>query len=270
MTHSERRRRRPAVVVAITAALLAGACSASDGGTGPTTLRPTAPLAAGSPAPVRAPASHVDGAIVRGHAGSDYDVASSVVEVAQDAQAVIVGTVASWADGRVVRDGDDRRTSAAMEVVVAQSFTARGAAQTVFVEVQRGGVLVDDAGAAIELDDGASYDERSLADLERAVPVGTRVLVLAVEAPSDAEIAATGGGGKVSTSWSPPRAGAALLSPLPQGLLFEDADGTYVSGVADQSDVEHGQWPAAQPRTLGEGGPFEQLLAQLSTEFDPR
>jgi len=267
MKNSDSWRWAPIAAVAIAAVLVAGGCSPSGDDAGVPEQSAADSRVEGPPAPAVESARSVDGETVRGSADYDYDVASSVVEAAQAARTVVAGTVVSWTEGRAVRDGDDQRLSAVLEVLIDQAFATEEPVETIFVEVQRRGVLVDEAGNVLELDEGASYDERSVSDLENAVPIGTRVLVLAVDAPSDEEIAATGGGQQVVTSWSAPRDGAELVSPLPQGLLFEDADGTYVSGVADQADVEHGQWPAAQ-QARGTGALFEQLLAELSTELE--
>ncbi|WP_235734480.1 hypothetical protein [Nocardioides alcanivorans] len=86
------------------------------------------------------------------------------------------------------------------------------------------------------------------------------MLILGVAAPSDDEIDAVGGN-VVVRSWSSPRPGTTLLSGVPQGLFFEDSDGSYVSGVVDQRDVEMGDWPAAEGK---KGDSFQRLVDELA------
>ncbi|MDT0202877.1 hypothetical protein [Nocardioides sp. AE5] len=209
----------------------------------------------------------VDGEIVRGEAHADYDVAASVVGAAEPATVVVIGRVKSWAEGRIIHDGDSALKSAVLEVEVETSLVPR-TVESAFVEIDRGGTLIDEEGNEVELHDGATYVQRSVEELRQAVPVGTRVVVLGVAAPTDEEIASTGGQ-QVIEAWVPPHGDDQLVSPVQQGLLFEDADGSYVSGVADQEDVEFGDWPAAGERgdAGGSDGYFDQLVDELTAAF---
>lgn len=212
-----------------------------------------------------APSPTIDGDTIRGDVDYDYDIASSVTEAAEQATIVVAGTVTSWSDGRLVRDGDELLKHAVLEVQILDGFAAAAAADTVFLEVSRGGTLVDDTGAELKLEPGARYVQRSIDELQQAAPVGARVLVLGIPAPSDDQIDGNGDN-HVLRSWKSPIASATLWAPIPQGLLFENSDGGYVSAVADQHDVEHGQWPAAKAANHT----FETLLDELETTFQTR
>ncbi len=237
---------------------LVAACSESDSrehSAGSSELHRSAPTGSADPR-----VGPVDGEVIRGGTDYDYDVASSVAGAARNAEVAAVGTVASWSEGRLVRDGDELIKHAILEMKVTSTFASSNPVDTIFIEIQRGGTLVDDHGREVQLSDGSRYNERSVSDLRTAAPVGTRLILLGLAAPSEDKIS-----GEVVRRSKAAKAGAAIFSPIPQGLLFEDAEGRYVSGVADQADVEIEQWPAAAENSSADL--FQQLVDQLSEEF---
>jgi len=199
----------------------------------------------------------IDGATLRGWNDYDYDVQSSIAAVARTAETVVAGEIASWADGRLAGSEDTLDKYAVLEVAVDQTFVADADPNLVFVEVSRGHAALDEDGNELE-----NSVQASVRELEAAAPVGTRVIVLGQPAPSDEDLGDQPGN-ELLTGWEPPSDTAQLLSPVPQGLLFEDRNGRYVSGVADQHDVEFGDWPATKGRADG----FEQLIAELTASL---
>lgn len=256
--------RTPMIGLAIATLLLAGGCNQAPSiAPNASTGENAANLPSRDSKAVEPLLPAVNGEMIRGTVDYDYDVGSSISHVANRAEDAVLGTVVSWEDGRAIQEGDDLSRSAVLGIQVEETFLPGSATKTVFVEVPRGGVLVDKEGKHLKLEAGAKYSERSISDLEKAAPIGTRVLALTIRAPSDDE-AAPESGQKIVKGWTPPFKGAELMSPLPQGLLFEDSDGTYVSGVADQADVEFGDWTASKgSKTMTAASPFDGLISQL-------
>lgn len=230
----------------------ATACSSDDA---PNRAAPTQTQQQTSPEAVR---PTVDGDALRGSAQYDYDIAISLTEAAGKADVVAVGRVTGWSDGRLVHDGDEALKHAVLELHVDRAFAGTDD-ETLYVELSRGGTLINPDGSEQELRKGERYAQRSIDDLTHAAPIGVRVLVLGVESPSDAEVEAAGGNTVVKT-WTAPVSEATLLRGVPQGLFFEDQDGSYVSGVVEQADVELGSWPAARGEKADS---FQRLLDEL-------
>ncbi|MGJ9411096.1 hypothetical protein ACHAAC_00145 [Aeromicrobium sp. CF4.19] len=238
--------------------LLASACAGegpNDEGTSPGTDRPS-----------------VDGNVMRNGVSHDYDVASSASEVAQNVDLVVSGTVTSWSDGRATREDDLLSRTAILEIAVneAQGEGSPGPGnaegdpepRSIFVEVARGDALVDENGDDLPDPDGYST-QLSVDDLAEAAPVGARVLFMGDPALTDQEIAERWGG-VVTQPWQPPVEEAELNRPLLQGLLFEDADGSYVSALAEQTDVQGRGWPDREESgARASENEYEQLLAEL-------
>lgn len=202
----------------------------------------------------------IDAAVIRGEQHLDYEMFPSVVAAAEHATTLVSGTVAAWHPGREIRDGNDLWKSAVIEITVKSSGGEQSAATKAYIEVSRGVNTVDKNGKEIDPPSGRTYMQTSLEELRHAIPVGTRVIALNTLAPSDAEHEQASTYISVVKRWDPPSTGSSLLAPLPQGLLFEEADGGYASGVADQEDVEIDDWPAAHKNN---SSGFEQLLSQL-------
>lgn len=132
----------------------------------------------------------------------------------------------SWSDGRQIRDGDELLKHAVLEMKVDQTFNGPREDGTIFIEIDRGGTLVDSAGRQLDLPEGSRFEERSVSDLREAAQSGARLIVLAEPALSDKEIEEQRGY-HLDEPWTPASSNhAQLLSPIPQGLLFEDADTT--------------------------------------------
>ena len=159
----------------------------------------------------------------------------------------VSGTVSGWSPGRTVAAEDDdgtldRSLFAVLEVTVESDHGRAAAPPTLDVEVARGRDTADSEGHQTTDKDERVYMYRTLDDLRAAVPVGTRVVVIGTAAPSTAQLHDEGS--LVDVPRAVPTT-ATLVRPLPQGLLFEAADGTLVSGVGELPDVLVGDWPGA-------------------------
>lgn len=198
-------------------------------------------------------ASEVDGETLRGDVEYDYDVQSSMLGVVKASETAVTGRITSWAEGRQIQCGDMLEKRAVVEVATDTILAGTGSPVSVFVEVRRGAVVVDADGVEVPLEKGTSYIDPFLQEMEAAAPVGTRVIVAAVAAASASEYE------KYSCKVVDQGATSAeqLLGPVPQGFILEDGDGNHVSGVADQHDVEWGDWPRGE-------NTFQQILDQLA------
>lgn len=182
--------------------------------------------------PAETPRPAVDVSVVRCGSGSfDYEMFSSVTEAARSVDTVVSGTVEGWEPGREVQQDDELAKFAVLEIKVEAATGDHKVGESAFVEVSLGSTLFDESGAEIIPLEGTKCTRTTVAELQDAVPAGARVLVLAEAAEG----------------------GDSLLAPVPQGLLLEEADGGFGSGVADQADVEFGDWPDK----------FEKLLSEL-------
>lgn len=174
----------------------------------------------------------INPSVVRGSAHYDYEPFSSIVSAARAAEAGAVGEVVSWSNGRTLTDGDDVDYSAVLKIRVTDPVQPVGISDDfLYVEVRRGGEILVDGKPFRHAGAPAAY--RTIAELSRAVPTGTRVIVLGLIAPSDHTLETESVTGKVSNSGAGLPSGATLVSPFPQGLIFETAEGGFASGYAD-------------------------------------
>lgn len=232
--------------VAVTTCLSVAACGADS--------EPSA-----APAAASSHARGVDASVVRGMTDYDFAQTKNVNAAARKASTVVVGEVLGWADGRTTVESDDPAYeaiahTAVLSVKVSKSMGPGKASvgDVLQVEVPRGNeVLVDGAAPA-----GTTPVLRSISELERAVPAGTQVIVLANAARTESQLRADTPGlvvrdkGKVAEG--------SLLSPTVQGLLFRDTNGDFVSGLAD-GEGDWGWLPASTPQSHR----FSALVAQL-------
>lgn len=203
----------------------------------------------------------VDAAVVRGTTAYDYEPFASITTAAHAAEWGAVGEVVGWSTGRTLEDGDVRDYSAVLKVRVRHAIAGSenfpdGHA---YVEVRRGGeVLVDGKPFRHK---GAPAAFRTVGQLQKAVPTGTRVIVLGLAAPSDATMENESSTGQIIDGGDRPPAGTTLLSPYPQGLLFETNHGNFASGIADGEDTWG--WPSkGTDETERFAGLVEQVTAQ--------
>ena|GEM_PF-1371350 len=200
-------------------------------------------------------ASEVDGETLRGDVEYDYDIQRSMLGVVKTTETAVTGRIASWAEGRQLRCGEMLYKRAVVEVTIDTILAGTGDPASVFVEVHRGTVVVDADGVEVPLEEGTSYIDPSLQEMEAAAPVGTRVIVAAVAAASASKYQKYSC--KIVVEGERPSQDGQLLAPVPQGFILEGADGNHVSGVADQYDVEWGDWPRGE-------NTFQQILDQLA------
>jgi len=186
-----------------------------------------------------------------------------VVALAERGAVAVVGAIQSWDDGRTILDGDELLHFAVLTIKVTDQFKGEAPGGEVKVEFRRGGVIVDETGAEVPLERGARYDIRSVADLEKAAPVGTRVILIGAPIPTPEEIA-TEPGQRVVGLGSLAGKEEFAVRPLSQGFLLQDADGSYVSGVAEQEFVEADGWSTAA--RAGSSG-FDVLVEQLADTY---
>lgn len=210
---------------------------------------------------VKSVSSHppaVDAAVVRGSADYDYEPFASITSAAAQAEVGVVGEVVSWSDGRTLIDGDEFDYSAVLKVRVVDTVTSGvPAGGFAYVEVRRGGeVFVDGKPFRHE---GARAAYRTVAELSTAVPAGSRVIVLGLAAPSADTLEKESATGEVVNASAGLPEGASLVSPYPQGLLFETASGGFASGYAD-GEADWGWVPDDMPS----GKEFAALAQQLT------
>lgn len=165
----------------------------------------------------------------------DYLLAGSPEKMADEAAVAVTGTVHGYSDGRVVTSVELPGVSnyedhfMVVRVKVDKVFKSKypGIARGSFVYVsrQRGVQVVDMAGNPTS-PEGAQSSVMSIAEFESAIPVGTRVAVLAKPAVVEPVAGET---------WANEHAGypngAVLLEGMnPQMLVFEDANQKKTSG----------------------------------------
>jgi len=208
-------------------------------------------------------------ALLRKVAGSaDYDIQPSVSALEQLEEYALLGKVVAWHEGPMHDLGGIALTYAVMETEVEQTFkSADGDASRRYTLVLQGALPVDERGEVIPRDEkNGRYAALSIDELKRAVPSGTRVIVLAnelkVEEVDDGEMKL-----KILRDWEG-KGDTPLLYPHSQGLLFEMADGGYESGGrAEQEEVAIKQWPASPDyRGAIRNGAFDALRRELADE----
>lgn len=216
--------------------------------------------------------AEVDAGVVRGTYDFDYDVHSSLAELAEVTNILVSGSVVGWADGRSIfapsSDGSDVERFAVLEIKVDTpvNILDRSQQQTVYVSVPRGAESVGEDGEPI-VDPGQRSTVATVGELERAVPAGTRVIVAGVE---NASIEEEEYGPEIRVEHE--RLGVpdaeTLVDPFPQGLIFETANGGFASGLVDDDDmlgIAQAAARSAQNKadTPGASGSFENLLSVL-------
>lgn len=202
-----------------------------------------------------APAHDVNGDTFRGDVEYDYDIQRSMLGVVEASETAVTGRIASWAEGRQLRCGEMLYKRAVVEITADTILAGTGNPTSVFVEVHRGTVVVDADGVEVPLEKGSSYIDHSVQEMEAAAPVGTRVIVAAVNATSASDYEKFSC--KIVDEGERSISAERLLGPIPQGFILEGADGNHVSGVADQYDVEWGDWPTGDDT-------FQQILDHLA------
>jgi hypothetical protein len=204
----------------------------------------------------------VDAAVVRGMTDYDYERVTSLAALARMAPSVTLGTVVGWTDGRsrVEKNGSgyvDTSLFAVLEIKVLNSYRAldgRGG-DRVYVEVPRGGEVRVDG----KLPEGTKPVLATIDELNSAVPRGTRVIVVGRAAPTATELEKQTPGSTVHNVAAGHPQGTGLLRAHVQGLIFEDEQGNFVSGLADE-EKEWGWVPSAKSAA---GGGFSHLTDQL-------
>lgn len=194
----------------------------------------------------------VQASVIRGPVTADYNRLPSLAAVRDKVDYAISGTVAAWHVGPFVTEGGAATDHAVIELAATKVVKSKSKdTEPRFVLVELGGYRVDKQGKVIEPKNGSRYTARTMTDVKKALPIGTRVLAL---------------GAKTEMHGWKPVDGSALISTHPQGLLLETADGSYDSGLVEPSDVMFGQWPrsASYDGSTDEGS-FEALLRDVSS-----
>lgn len=193
----------------------------------------------------------VQALMMRGGVSIDYERLPSVAAVRDKVDDAISGTVTAWHAGPFVTGGGSATDYAVLELASTKVVKSKSKdLEPRFILVNLGMYNVNKQGKIIEPKNGSRYTARTMADVKKALPIGTRVLAL---------------GAKTKLRGWKPVDGSVLISTHPQGLLLETADGSYDSGLVEPSDVMFGQWPrsASYSGSTGEGS-FEALLRDVS------
>ena len=211
----------------------------------------------------------VDARVVRCNVHYDYDVFPTLTSAAERVRVAVAGRVVGWAEGRSIIDAGDADRHAVLTVEVDEPAKVLTPSQetTIYVSVPRGAEALDKEGNPI-IHEGQRSTVCSMEELERAVPVGTRVLVLGSPTVSVAE-QEYAPHVKVETPDAGLPAGGTLVDPYPQGLIFETASGGFVSGRAEDEDVA--PWAVNAATEAGNAanrstsaGSFDNLVDELS------
>jgi hypothetical protein len=231
----------PAVAAAVVAAALISVVGGMlpDGGT--QIVRPPD----SAPAPGATEVQKVDTSVFPS-GESDHMVFESPEDLARakGVTAIFAGEVKGFAQGRVVSSPGLEEKHVVMKVSLSETFKGPS----------------DGGGFAyVELPQPTCAGDvpcATVADFTRAVPAGTKVLVFG-EAASEV---APPGGELVDNNAGRP-AGARLIQPNPQGLLFESATATGTTVVGAHEEV--GNMPEAWRKNPSAG--IDGLRAQLRT-----
>lgn len=210
----------------------------------------------------------VDARLVRCSAYPDYDVFPTLTSAAESLSVAVAGRVVGWTEGRsIIAAGvADRFAVLTVEVDEAAKVLDPGQKTTIYVSVARGVEALDETGNPI-IHEGRRSAVCSMEELKRAVPVGTRVIVLGMPTVSVAEQEYAPHVTVESPDAGLP-AGGTLVDPYPQGLIFETASGGFVSGRAVDEDLA--RWAAHAATEAGNAankssspGSFNNLVDEL-------
>ncbi|KAA9377769.1 hypothetical protein F5972_19455 [Microbispora cellulosiformans] len=235
--------RRGALLLA--AMLPLGACAAPA-----TDAAPHGP----APGPARTATEPVNGTLDLSplrQSGMDYDPVPSPEALAARRPIVAAGRVDGWQQGPALDsypDGPlDYRVLMRVRITTALKGVRSAASirdGVVFIEFDQGAVIRDDA-----LPPEQWRLEKSVADFERAIPTGTRVLVFPRERPAYEQT--------VHAPGDPLPPGAKIMSIPPQGLVLEDpglvrlgSERTLVGGREPLRGGSTAAW--LEPRTMDE------------------
>ena len=202
----------------------------------------------------------VNAEIIRGSSHYDYPGFDDISDAVESANVGFAGVVVEWSEGRSLRDDTDVSLTAVLTIKVTDSFKVPSllAGGRIHVEVPRGGYVVDENGEEVR-HPGARPAYRGIGEISDAIPPGVRVIVLGDVAPSDDALAAATPGSKVLGAGAGHPQGTSLVSPYPQGLLFETHTRGVASGMDHGGPVDWGWMPQSSKVT------FEDLLVQART-----
>lgn len=191
------------------------------------------------------PAGKVDTSVFRGIA-YDYVVFETPEDLAnsEGTTSVISAEVHGFSQGRVVSSPGLEEERLVMKISLSETFKGpRDGGGFAYVELPQPTCAGDVPCATV-------------ADFARAIPAGTRVLVFGETASEEA----TPDGQIVNNNAGRP-AGARLIRPHPQGLLFESATETGTTVVGAYEEVE--SMPEAWRKNPSAG--IDGLITQLKT-----
>lgn len=257
-------RNRILITSLATIALIGAAgCGTEDASNSASETSP-APSSSASEGSSRADPPKIDASVVRGMTDYDYEPAPSMMALAKQQPSVTTGEVVGWSDGRSVVESDgsgyvDTSYYAVLEVKVSESYRAlksQGDGGRIFVEVPRGGEVLIDG----EAPEGTEPVYSTIEQLNAAVPAGARVIVAGTEALSAAELEAQTSDATVRNANAGHPEGVSLVAPNVQGLIFEESNGAFDSGIAGH--VEEWGW---LPDGIRTGNGFDHLLSELDT-----
>jgi len=213
-------------------------------------------------APTSGSSGGVDVAILRGDGDGRLVPKDSPEALAEKMSTVVEGSIAGWADGASVVNYDERDYSAVLKIKVSRGFkgevTKDADGGYVYVYFPRGGEVLAANGEPFRNPDAPST-VRSIDELNRAAPAGTRVIFFGTDPISlgegfdDKQVRIENPGAGLPD-------GAPLLRAHAQGLLLDD-NGQLASAV---SDGEPWGWLADSVKPDDQ---FSQILDRLARRF---
>lgn len=168
----------------------------------------------------------VDGSVLRGPGGYDYDMQPTVGDAVAASDSAVTGRILSWTEGEVVTDGTVTQSFALLAVDVDEASGDQEAGDVAYFKVSRG----------ISLSPGDPDGEstrQSIDDLAAAAPPCARVILLANESETVEPSGAT-----IRTPQGVLPTGTSVSTPLIQGFILETASGGFDSGIADPVDLD--------------------------------
>lgn len=208
----------------------------------------------------RAPQTSIDTSLLRGAAGEMDYASMAMPELVAATGTAVVGVVDRWAAGETWYEVPGaREKNAVLRIKVDKRFRQAPGVDDggMYVRLPRGGEAYDPETMKGDIDEGAESTVATVADLEAGMPVGTPVLLFAVEAGRPQ------GAGTVVDEYAGRPKGAALFVPYtPDAFVARGADGIARSGLGDD---------AALSRLLDGAGAnksqvsFDRLVTELNS-----
>ncbi|NEN80298.1 hypothetical protein [Nocardioides zeae] len=228
-----------------------------------TTSTTTAAAAGSTPSAADDCGGGVQPALVRGNRYFDYDVIPNLTASVAKWEVAVTGRVIGWTEGRSVYDVEhvERYATVAIEVETAAKVEDPSQRDVAYFDVSLGSDTINAEGIAAD-------NKPTPEELERAIPLGTRMIAIGNTAPTPEE-ERYAPSIRIEGYEAGRPAGAPLASLTVQGSLVETKNGCTASIRAQDQDVSY--WTAHAAELAGNEataatspGSFQNLVDELS------